>query len=326
MKPRSLRILAPLLFAATSLFWLFGGLGWVPRWISSLGERAALTPLQVAQLAIGALAAAALSMLLFGGGRVIGIKFARFALVVYAFCCVATMASNLASTGTNAGLLPLVGPAIGLALSLAIYYSSASATGSATDDSKLPSRKGGSWVAAGALAIWVIAIGIAVRLPLSGAAEAPGGAKSGESLVLDYITWQGRTLPDTGLSRLLPKLTALTLEGRCIVVLYSPECSHCRELFEQYFAVAQPDRKVIAVEIPPAPGTIALTGDNLGPIPCDGCEHLSLPAGKHYILKPPTVLVTEGGRVVCATDSDWKACLGDPPVSAANTRNSALSP
>ena len=135
------------------------------------------------------------------------------------------------------------------------------------------------------------------------------------SVLLDYVQWQGRTLPDTGLSRLLPILTALTLEGRCIIILYNPECSHCRELFEKFFTVARTDVKVIAIEIPPAPRTTALIGDDLGPVPCEGCQRLKLPEGKLYILKPPTVLVVEEGRVTCATDSDWKTCLGEPTVA-----------
>ena len=216
----------------------------------------------------------------------------------------------MASTPAGAGLAPLLFPAIGLVISLGLYL--------LIDKSNAvevaPSRSA-FWIGAGIFAIWVVAIGISVRIPLAITASTKQQSVGENSVLLDYVQWQGRTLPDTGLSRLLPILTALTLEGRCIIILYNPECSHCRELFEKYFTVARTDVKVIAIEIPPAPGTTALIGDDLGPVPCEGCQRLKLPEGKLYILKPPTVLVVEEGRVTCATDSDWKTCLGEPTVA-----------
>ena len=310
MKHFSIRILTPLLLIITAIAWIQGGTAWMPLWTSNVGLRIGLSPISSAQLLIGCLFAVAASLLLFGRKPKIGSFFSRFGLVTYAFFCVATLASVMASTPAGAGLAPLLFPAIGLVISLGLYL--------LIDKSNAvevaPSRSA-FWIGAGIFAIWVVAIGISVRIPLAITASAKQQTVGENSVLLDYVQWQGRTLPDTGLSRLLPILTALTLEGRCIIILYNPECSHCRELFEKYFTVARTDVKVIAIEIPPAPGTTALIGDDLGPVPCEGCQRLKLPEGKLYILKPPTVLVVEEGRVTCATDSDWKTCLGEPTVA-----------
>ncbi len=310
MKHFTIRILTPLLLIITAITWIQGGTAWMPLWTSNVGLRIGLSPISSAQLVVGLLFAVAASLLLFGRKPKIGSFFSRIGLVTYAFFCVATLASVMASTPAGAGLAPLLFPVIGLVISLGLYL--------LIDKSKAvevaPSRSA-FWIGAGIFAIWVLCAGISVRIPLAITASAKQQTVGENSVLLDYVQWQGRTLPDTGLSRLLPILTALTLEGRCIIILYNPECSHCRELFEKYFTVARPDVKVIAIEIPPAPGSTALIGDDLGPVPCEGCQRLKLPEGKLYILKPPTVLVVEEGRVTCATDSDWKTCLGEPTVA-----------
>ncbi len=317
MQTLIIRILTPLLLLATALAWVRGGTEWTPAWLINLGTRAALDASATAQLTVGILSGAALSLLLFGRRPVLGRLTARLILLAFAFCCVATLASLVATpAAAGSATSPLAFPIIGLVLSL-WFYTVASRPTSAP---ATPARLGGVWRGAAVLALWIISIGVAVRIPIENNSPLrTGAATNGESVILDYVQWQGRTLPDTGLSRLLPQLTALTLEGRSIVVLYSPECGHCREVFEQYFTTARENVKVIAVEIPPAPGTLALAGDNLGPIPCAGCERLSLPPGKTYILKPPTVVVVEAGRVVCATDSDWKSCLGPLPSATTPT-------
>lgn len=311
MQTLIIRILTPLLLLATAFAWVRGGTQWTPVWLINVGTRAAIDASATAQLTVGVLSGAAFTLLLFGGRPVLGRATARAILLAFAFCCVSTLASLVAapaSAGSSSS--PLALPIIGLVVSLALSTVASRPTSAQNTSARL----GGVWRGAAVLALWILSIGIAVRIPIENNAPLrTGSAASGENVILDYVQWQGRTLPDTGLSRLLPQLTALTLEGRSIVVLYSPECGHCREVFEQYFATARANVKVIAVEIPAAPGTISLSGDNLGPIPCAGCERLSLPPGKTYILKPPTVVVVEDGRVVCATDSDWKSCLGPLP-------------
>ncbi len=312
MRQITIRILTPLFLIGTAAYWVAGGTGYLPVWMSNVGLRLSVSDLATVRLTIGLLAATAVTLFIFGKRRLLGAKLARTALVLYAFCSVATIASVLATTTIDTGIAPLVAPTLGIAIALVLFFTHERANREPINQPGSQSGFGGIWTVAGLATVWVISIGIAARLPIDVNPRLQNSSRGGETVVLDYVQWQGRTLPDTGLSRLVPMLTALTLEGKCIVVLYSPECGHCRDLFDNYFAVARSGVKVIAIEIPPAPGTIALVGDNLGPIACEGCERLALPTGKTYILKPPTVLVTEMGRIVCATDSDWKACLGEP--------------
>ena len=231
MKHFTIRILTPLLLIITAITWIQGGTAWMPLWTSNVGLRIGLSPISSAQLVIGLLFAVAVSLLLFGR-KLFGSFLSRIGLVTYAFCCVATLASVMASTPAGAGLAPLLFPAIGLLISLGLYL--------LIDKSNAvevaPSRSA-FWIGAGIFAIWVVAIGISVRIPLAMTASSKQQSVGENSVLLDYVQWQGRTLPDTGLSRLLPILTALTLEGRCIIILYSPECSHCRELFEKYLCI-----------------------------------------------------------------------------------------
>ncbi len=315
MRTLTIRLLTPLLFLATAISWLLGGTQWSPAWLLNVGGRLSLTPSATVQLTIGLAAAAAISLFLFGSRRLFARIVARVTLLAYAFCCVATLASLVAApAATGSGISPLAAPIAGLVLSLWFY----SVINRPVSDSATTRSGSGVWFSAGVLAVWVLSVGVAVRLPVThNATMNAARTASADTVILDYVQWQGRTLPDTGLSRLLPMLTALTLEGRSIIILYSPSCGHCREVFEEYFATQRTDAKVIAVEIPASPGTIALDGDNLGPMPCANCERLSLPAGKTYLVKPPTVVVVEDGRVVCATDSDWKACLQPPTLPAA---------
>ena len=294
----------------------------MPRWMANVGLRLSLSEVAMAQLTIGILLASTLTFALLGSW--VKPAFIRIALIGYAFCAVATIASAFAGSGAQSLVLPTIGLVAALGLN--------ALADRAAPTLRTPRHGANVWMCAAFVAIWVVPIGVAAQIPIAnssltvGDGSANGLQRGPASVVLDYAHWQGRTLPDTGLSRLLPLLTALTIEGQSIVILYSPECGHCRELFAEYFTQSMGEVKVIAVEVPPAPGSTPLVGDNLGPIECPSCQWLSLPAGTHYILKPPTILVVKDGRVICATDSDWKACLGDPPSPTPSPTPSPASP
>ncbi len=311
MKSAVIRILVPALLIVTAIAWIQGGTIWMPTWMSNLGRRVDLTEVATARLAIGILFAVAVSISLLSARQRLGPFIARTSLVLFAFCSVATIASVMAASPTSAGLAPIIVPGLGLVISLLLYFGIDRMKDAHSADPSTASpptaTRGTIWVGAAFLAVWVLAIGTAARIPI---ADNAGTRQAGDSsILLDPVLWQGKVLPDTGLSRLVPMLTARTLEGRAVIVIYSPDCAHCRELFEKYFAVATPDLRVLAVSIPPAPGSVAVTGDNLGPVACQDCEHFSLPTGKTYLVKPPIVVVVENGRVTCATDNDFKTCL-----------------
>jgi len=305
---RLIRVSAVLLFAFTAGLWIAGGAARLPSWLSTAGQRLGLDEVRTTQMAIGFLLASAATLAIAGTRSRAGLFIARALLVAFAFAAVATIASELARpTGpTGESLLAALAWPVGAAAAALMLHRMTERVSTST---AVHLRSPGLMLVA-LIAVWTASLAIASRLPINESGRPPRTfGSSADSIVLDPVSWQGRTLPDTPLSRILPALTPLTLEGDSVIVLYNPSCGHCRELFEKHFASADPSRRVIAVEVPPPPGVLAARGDDLGPVPCADCERLELPAGKTYLLKPPTIAVLREGRVICATDNDHDTCL-----------------
>ncbi len=317
------RFVLPVLLLATAGHWHHHGLDALPRWGGSLGQRAGIDEFVLARLAIGAMAATALTLLMLGAASPARRRFALVVAGFYAFAAVASVSALLATPLVDASSsAPIALPILGAIAALAAYAILMKAAPSA----KPAARVGGLWQPITVVVIWGACIGVGARLDLAPRSEVTRGSAT-ETIFLDPVAWQGRMIPDTGLSRLAPMLTARTLEGRSIVILYSPECGHCREVFERYLAHPITDTRVIAIEIPPNPGSVPLSGDALGEMPCEGCERMKLPEGHQYAVKAPTVLVVLEGRVTCATESDFDACLASlpplpPPASTVVTPQS----
>ncbi|MFM7480357.1 MAG: hypothetical protein ACKO4V_04410 [Planctomycetota bacterium] len=302
---RPIRVSAVLLFAFTAGLWIAGGTARLPSWLSTAGQRLGLDEVRTTQMAIGFLLASAATLAIAGTRSRVGLFIARALLVVFAFAAVATIASELARPTGESLLAALAWPVGAAAAALMLHRM----TERLSTSTAVPLRSPGLMLVA-LIAVWTASLAIASRLPINESGRPTKTFEStDDSIVLDPVSWQGRTLPDTPLSRILPLLTPLTLEGDSVIVLYNPSCGHCRELFEKHFASADPSRRVIAVEVPPPPGVLAAQGDDLGPVPCADCERLELPAGKTYLLKPPTIAVLREGRVICATDNDHDTCL-----------------
>ena len=302
---RVLRIGGFLLFAFTAGLWIAGGATRLPFWLGTAGQRLGLNEIRTTQMAIGFLLASAATLAFAGTRARAGLAIARTLLVIFAFVSVATIASEFARPASGSLLTALAWPVAAAAAAL-LLHRVADGVGKGTT---VPFRSPGLMLVA-LIVLWTASLAVASRVPIEASDRPPlKNVTSDDSIVLDPVSWQGRTLPDTPLSRILPLLTPLTLEGDSVIVLYNPSCGHCRELFEKHFATADPRRRVIAVEVPPPPGVIAAPGDGLGPVPCEDCERLELPAGKTYLLKPPTIAVMRDGRVICATDNDHDTCL-----------------
>lgn len=307
-RPRAggtLRVGAALLFAFTAGLWIASGAARLPSWLGTAGQRLGLDEVRTTQVVIGFLIASAATLVIAGVRSRAALTIARSLLVVFAFAAVATIASEFARPSTGSLLAALAWPGAAAASALILHRMSDRVSRSAA----VPFRSPGLMLVA-LIGVWTASLAVASRMPMEASGRPP--AKSGateDSIVLDPVSWQGRTLPDTPLSRILPILTPLTLEGDSVIVLYNPSCGHCRELFEKHFAAADSSRRVIAVEVPPPPGILPVAGDGLGPVPCASCERLELPAGKTYLLKPPTIAVLREGRVICATDNDYDTCL-----------------
>ena len=277
----------------------------LPRWTANvatktgIGTDAMLRGLIAAQLAAAALAlvfprlAAAIAWATFGA---------------LAFSGLAELSALVNGPGEH--VLPpatWVAPFLGLGTGLAGVVA-------LTRTSPAPPRP---WRAPGAwqvfLSIFVLggAMAVAGRLALVPRHEATPSLPGVETVVLNAEEWIGRSIPETGLGRHLPELTAATLEGTKWVVLYQPTCGRCHEVFRAYFGGPQREQ-VVAVAVPTPPDVEAAASDQPADVACEECVRLTLPPGRRWILTTPTVIRLEGGRITCVSTHDFDRCRPAP--------------
>ncbi|MGA0871588.1 MAG: hypothetical protein ACO3SJ_01820 [Phycisphaerales bacterium] len=275
-----------------------GGVEALPFWIDGIATRFEISAEMALRLLIGVqLAFAVAAIVLRPWSRAISLA----AALLLSFAAIAEL-SALAGRGVEAAsFLP---PAVLLAL-CGLLLPPLARRPAATIGGGSP-----AWRIVLLLAIATASVATAARIPISPAVPTLGSF-SGEIVELAVEDWVGKTIPETGLGARVPKLTALTLEGRSAIVLYNPHCGSCHEFFESWFATPQPFR-VIALEVPPEAGAVVLESDQPDDIACAECERLSLPTGPLWLVKPPVLVLVEDGRVRCvaAEPDQVAACLG----------------
>lgn len=269
----------------------------LPVWIEGLAGRLGATAESGLRLVIAIqIAFAAAAILLRRWSRAISLA----AALLLAFAAIAEL-SALAGRGVElARLLP---PAIVLAICGLLLPPLARRP-------PAPSPAGSpAWRILALIAIGTASVAAAARMPI--VVPPPMAASfSGEIVELAVEDWIGKTIPGTGLGARVPALTALTVEGRAAIVLYSPRCGSCHEFFEAWFSQPQPFR-VVALEVPPEAGAVLLDSDQPDEVVCPGCDRLSLPRGPLWLVQPPVLVLVEEGVVRCvASGSDQvEACL-----------------
>lgn len=311
------RVFVPLLLLLLAWLEARGGPGTLPRWLATVGSRFDLSEDLLLRVLIALqLALAAIALLIPRWSRTVSTT----ALVLLVFAAVAEVS---ALVGTGGEALRFVPPLVILAAAASLLPTTLRALGAAS------SAGSPAWRVLGSLAIGVASVAIAVRIPFGDAASSPADARSTavEVVELALEDWSGRSLPETGLPRRLPELTALTLEGRSVLVLHDPRCGQCHDLFATWFA-APVDARVIAVRVPPAPGASLLESDQPEEVACADCVRLSLPTGPTWLVQTPAVVVIEDGVVRCAAKGLDQAseCLGSWISPAADPSIDAASP
>ena len=311
------RVFVPLLLLLLAWLEARGGPGTLPLWLATVGSRFDLSEDLLLRVLIALqLALAAIALLIPRWSRTVSTT----ALVLLVFAAVAEVS---ALVGTGGEALRFVPPLVILAAAASLLPTTLRALGAAS------SAGSPAWRVLGSLAIGVASVAIAVRIPFGDAASFPADARSTavEVVELALEDWSGRSLPETGLPRRLPELTALTLEGRSVLVLHDPRCGQCHDLFATWFA-APVDARVIAVRVPPAPGASLLESDQPEEVACADCVRLSLPTGPTWLVQTPAVVVIEDGVVRCAAKGLDQAseCLGSWISPAADPSIDAASP
>ncbi len=294
----SARVGVPAMLIALVVVESRSGVASLPFWIEGLSSRLEVSPEAALRVLIGLqLTFAATAILLRRWSRQISL----LAAMLLAFAAVAEL-SALAGRGIEAARFLPAGvllAACGLLLPpLARRSPPVAASGSP------------AWRIVALVAIATTSVATAARIPIAPTIPTLGSF-SGEIVELAVEDWVGKTIPETGLGARVPRLTALTVEGRSAVVLYNPHCGACHEFFEAWFADPRPFR-VIALEVPPEAGAVVIDSDQPDDIACASCERLSLPTGPLWLVKPPVLVLVEDGRVQCvAWEADQvAACLG----------------
>jgi hypothetical protein len=308
------------------LSWLSDGTAALPAWMAQLGGRAGLDEVATMRVAIGVMGSLALMALMLGSRPRLGPAIGRIIGGAISFAAIASLSAAIAVPLRDGVAAPPVAPgawtlAAGFLVYLLADRAGARASSRMAADAaagRAPRMHSPAWTAMLFLVSLVTAFATASRVDIMRSVVGTASTLApGTYVELDYTTWAGRTIPDTGLARIAPILTALTLEGRSAVVLYDPRCGSCHTLFKEYFATPQADEKVIAVRVPPNPDAVLLPSDQPEDVDCPHCTVLDFPAGKAYLVGRPTLLVVQDGRVSCATEKDFAGCLGREPVKSA---------
>lgn len=308
------------------LSWLSDGTSALPAWMSQIGGRLGLDDVGTMRVTIGAMGSLALMALLLGSRPRLGPAIGRVIGGAIAFAAIASLSAAIAVPLRDGVAAPPLAPGVwALAAGFSVYLladragvRAAARLAADATAGRAPRVHSPAWTAMLMLASLVAGFATSSRVEvLRSVAGKASALAPGTYVELDYTTWAGRTIPDTGLARLSPMLTALTLEGRSAVVLYDPRCGTCHTLFNEYFSEPREGEKVIAVRVPANPDADLLPSDQPDEVDCPHCTFIDLPEGKSYLVGRPTLLVVEEGRVTCATEKDFSGCLGREPVRAA---------
>jgi hypothetical protein len=309
------------------LSWLSDGTAALPAWMAQLGGRAGLDEVATMRVAIGVMGSLALMALALGSRASAGPAIGRTIGGAVSFAAIASLSAAIAVPLRDGVPAPPLSPGIWALAAGFLVYLLADRAGARAASRRAADAAAGrpapihspAWTAMLFLASMVAAFATASRVDIMRSVTGTASTLApGAYVELDYTTWAGRTVPDTGLARIAPMLSALTLEGRSAVVLYDPRCGSCHTLFSEYFATPRADEKVIAVRVPPNPDAALLPSDQPQDVDCPHCTFVDFPAGKAYLVGRPTLLVVEDGRVSCATEKDFSGCLGREPVRTAS--------
>lgn len=167
------------------------------------------------------------------------------------------------------------------------------------------------------LTVWRVLLGVlaaGIALAVAGRVEiSPRTLEGGvPTVIMDPEGWVGQSVRNCELGQHEPRLIPLTLEETKWIVFYHPSCGRCHDVFDTYFSGDQ-EFMVIAVEVPPARGTLQLRGDDRGDIHCLNCTRLALPSHTNWLgVTTPTIVKVENGVVTCVTSSDYSRCRQAP--------------
>lgn len=304
VSPRTIveRIAAPAVLLACATIEFVAGGNALPQWTVNLAAKTGIGTDGMLRGLIAAQSAGAAFALIFPRLRT---PIAWLAFTAISFSGLAELSALVNAPGDR--MLP---PTVWIApfVALAVGVAGVAVLAKAPPAPRATSRPMGAWQVFVALFVAAGAIGIAGRATLaprtSGAAPMAGSV---ETVMFNIDEWVGHTIPETGLGKHLPLLTAASLEGTKWIVFYQPSCGRCHEVFRTYFKGPQ-GSDVIGIVVPHAPDADIIPSDQPSDIECEQCIRMSLPEGKRWIITTPTIVKVEDGRIACVTNNDYDRC------------------
>ena len=313
---RLIRILVILLLVGAAATIIIAGTEALPAWIRGMAARAGATPLILAKIVTGLLIALAGIILILGSrGRVL----ASICAAVFAFSGIADLAAWFVMENPGNILWPiaqLLAGGVPLVLS-----------GLTTPAQPTPIQHP---IGVGAGCVGSLLLGAIIAANITISESAPSGSGPTRFVTYDFEPddWRGIPIEHTGLIQHLPSLGSLTQHGGpTSVVFYSPHCNVCHDFFKTRLP-ENPDGQIIAVKVPPTPGTVAADENLPEEIDCRKCTRLELPTGPIWLIQSPLALSVVDGVVTCVAESDqlddMEACIQETMATARQRQENAI--
>lgn len=305
------RVALPIILLTLAIIQFRQGGDSLSAWLANAAVKTGIGPVNMVRLLIGLeLAGAALSVLY----RRLAAPLAWTTFAGMAFSSLAEFSTLFNAPGNgalpaSAWSWPVTLLVVGGGGLLLLNLTSEAAKAAAKEGAATPGRIT-PWRVLLAIFIVMIAGGIATRVVVADRTiRSAGGVPS---IALNTDDWVGHRVPETGLSKYLPSVTPITLEGTKWIVFYQPTCSRCHEIFRTYFP-GNNAFDVIAIEVPHAPDETVLPGDQLGDVECQDCTRFKLPGNTRWIVTTPTIVKVENGVITCVEAVNYDRCRQPPP-------------
>lgn len=309
MIDRTMRYMVLVLLLAVAFTISIAGVDAVPAWIRGLSIRLQIEPDTMARILIGlSVCLAGMLATLRARGRALAV----IGAAAIAFSGIADLAAWFSTENRAFILWPILQIVAGM-VPLALWQASRKPT---LEPMRHPALTGTLL----ALSILVAAI-IAARAEPPPLTEAPtridqtsvARDEEGRLRVHNFTPeeWTGVGIEQTQIPEHLPQITELVGTEPSVVILYSPYCEVCHEIFDTLIA-PDPPANVIAIEVPAAGDPSTRDMPEKEDVVCTDCTMLNFPRGPMWLITTPVVFTTENGIITCvstSSDADPERCL-----------------
>ena len=300
------RVLCPLLLLALVAFQFVVGGNSLPTWLAVMAQKNEQDPLLYLRILIMVEFTAAMVILLLGTGRSMALS--QLSMIVVAFVALAECAAAVRNQMLGSVFIAATFFIVALGIEGMMLRKAQPPSGT---------RRTSGARLAGVVALFLVAlgvlanVGIAPRTFTDGAVARRGDRTdrvSGRVIEMNPKQWVGRSLRETPIAQFVPDAVE-QLEADGVLVLYTPRCGPCHDLFEVYFSGEDPGLRIVALEVPPADTNEVLESEYSGQVNCPSCVFTSLPDGPMWLVGVPYVIRVVDEMVTCVSVNEPGDCL-----------------